>query len=205
MNHDIFSRRRAFALPAAVLAVAALALSGCAAASDAEPATTDGKTSDSVLLTDHDLDGLDAAQVIERLDTMPVAERPAGLIASVLPDELVLTDDQDREVRMPMPEDEVYVAVAPYREQTHECHFHSLTTCLGELRDADLLVTLTDESGDVLVDETRSSYDNGFVGFWVPRGVEATVTVTYEGSTGSATISTSEPDDATCITGLQLT
>lgn len=30
--------------------------------------------------------------------------------------------------------DEFYVSVTPYLEQTHDCFFHSRTTCLGELR-----------------------------------------------------------------------
>ncbi|MCH1922250.1 CueP family metal-binding protein, partial [Shewanella sp. A3A] len=87
------------------------------------------QSADSAFLAAHDLTGLDVVQVIERLDTMPVAERPADLFASVRPDALVLTDDQERETLLPMPSHEVYVSVAPYREQTHDCYFHSLTTC----------------------------------------------------------------------------
>ena len=153
----------------------------------------------------HDLAGLDAAQVIERLDTMPVADRPTNLLASVQPDALVLTDDQDRETQLPMPEDEVYVSVAPYREQTHDCYFHSLTTCIGELGNADVQLTLTDADGKVLINETRETFDNGFVGLWVPRDVEATLTIEHEGQAGTATITTLNEDDPTCITTLRLT
>lgn len=156
-------------------------------------------------MADHNLDGLDATQVVERLDTMPVADRPTDLMASVQPDALVLTDDQDRETRLPMPEDQVYISVAPYREQTHDCYFHSLTTCLGELADTEVQVTLTGEDGDVLIDEVRQTYDNGFVGIWVPRGTEAMLTIEHEGQTGTATISTLNEEDPTCITTLQLT
>ena len=153
----------------------------------------------------HDLAGLDAAQVIERLDTMPVANRPTSLLASVHPDALALTDDQGRETQLPMPEDEVYISVAPYREQTHDCYFHSLTTCIGELGNADVQVTLTDTDGNVLIDETRETFDNGFVGLWVPRDVEATLTIEHEGQAGTATITTLNEDDPTCITTLRLT
>ena len=136
---------------------------------------------------------------------MPVADRPTDLIASVQPDALVLTDDQDRETRLQMPEGQVYISVAPYREQTHDCYFHSLTTCLGELADTEVQVTLTGEDGDVLIDEARQTYDNGFVGIWVPRGIEAMLTIEHEGQTGTATISTMNEEDPTCITTLQLT
>ncbi len=207
MPHPAAPHRRKLIVAAAATLAAALVLTGCATAPSHEPASpsTNSQAVDTGVLADHDLDGLDAAQVIERLDTMPVADRPTDLIASVQPDALVLTDDQKRETRLPMPEDEVYISVAPYREQTHDCYFHSLTTCLGELANTAVQVTLTGEDGDVLLDEVRQTYDNGFVGIWVPRGIKATLTIEHEGRTGTVTISTMNEDDATCITTLQLT
>lgn len=195
-------RKRLLALTAALL-VSGLVLAGCTAA--APPAGPAGETAGAQeLLAAYDLTDLDAAQVIERLDTMPVAERPAGLLASVQPDTLILRDDSDREARLPMPDDEVYVSVAPFREQTHECHFHSLTTCLGELSDAEIRLTLTGDDGAVLIDETRTTYDNGFVGIWVPRGIDASLTVEHAGRTGTVPVTTRTEQDATCITTLQL-
>ena len=207
MPHPTTPRPRKLIVAATATLAAALVLAGCTTASSPEPAppSTSSQPVDNELLADHDLDGFDAAQVIERLDTMPVADRPTDLIASVQPDALVLTDDQERETQLPMPEDEVYISVAPYREQTHDCYFHSLTTCLGELANTEVQVTLTGEDGDVLLDEVRQTYDNGFVGIWVPRGIDVTLTIEHEGQTGTATISTMNEDDATCITTLQLT
>lgn len=206
MNRPTKPRRRSLIVTATATLAAALVLTGCATTSPEPESTSIGSRAvDTEFLTDHDLDGLDATQVIERLDTMPVVDRPVGLIASVQPDALVLTDDQDRETRLPMPEEEVYISVAPYREQTHDCYFHSLTTCLGELDNTEVHVTLTGEDGDVLVDEVQQTYDNGFVGVWVPRGIEATLTIKHEGQTGTAIISTMNEDDPTCITTLHLT
>lgn len=186
--------------------VAALTLAGCApAAPDAAPSPVRDHAVGTQFLVEQDLDGLDAAQIIKRLDTMPVADRPAGLIASVRPAELVLTDGQGREERLPMPDDKVYVSVAPYREQTHDCYFHSLTTCLGELANTEVQVILTDESGEVLINEIRQTFDNGFLGFWIPRGITATLTIEHEIGAGTAAISTVSEDDPTCITTLQLT
>lgn len=207
MLHPAKPRRRNLIVGATITLVAALVLTGCATASSPEPASPSisNQAADGDFLAAHDLDGLDAAQVIERLDRMSVADRPADLIASVQPDALVLTDDQERETRLPMPEDEVYISIAPYRDQTHDCYFHSLTTCLGELNNTEVQVTLTGEDGAVLLDEARQTYDNGFIGIWVPRGIEATLTIEHEGQTGIATISTMNEDDPTCITTLQLT
>ncbi|WBL19888.1 MULTISPECIES: CueP family metal-binding protein [Citricoccus] len=206
MNHPTVPRRRNLNVAATATFAAALVLTGCTTTSPEPESTSIGSQAvDTDFLADHNLDGLDATQVIERLDTMPVADRPTDLIASVQPDALILTDDQDRETRLPMPEDEVYISVAPYREQTHDCYFHSLTTCLGELTNSEVQVTLTGEDGDVLVNEVQQTYDNGFVGVWVPHGIEATLTIEHEGQTGSAIISTMNDDDPTCITTLQLT
>lgn len=205
MSHATKPRRRALSVLAAALLLSG-GLAGCAgtapgpAASPSSAAATDGD-----FLAAHGLEGLDAVKVIERLDTMAVADRPTDLLASVRPDALVLTDAQERSTQLAMPEDEVYISVAPYRDQTHECHFHSLTTCLGELPNTEVQVKLTDTDGRVLIDEAERTYDNGFLGIWVPRGTEATLTIEHEGRTGTAELSTTSADDATCITTLQLT
>ena len=44
------------------------------------------------MIADSGLAGLDAAEVIEHLDTMPVSKRPSDLHALVQPDAVVLTD-----------------------------------------------------------------------------------------------------------------
>lgn len=206
MTYPTKPRRRSLLTVATAALLSGLVLTSCAdSVPESASPSSSNPVSDSEFLSAHDLAGLDAAQVIERLDTMPVADRPTNLLASVQPDALVLTDDQERGTQLPMPEDEVYVSVAPYREQTHDCYFHSLTTCIGELGNADVQVKLTNTDGKVLVNETRETFDNGFVGLWVPRGVEATLTIEHEGQTGTATITTLNEDDPTCITTLRLT
>ena len=206
MPHPSPFRCRVPLFAATTVALAGLVLTGCVdSAPEAAPRASASQVSRDEFLSAHDLAELDAAQVIERLDTMPVAERPTDLLASVEPDTLVLTDQQNRETRLPMPEDRVYVSVAPYQQQTHECHFHSLTTCLGELGNEDVRAKLTEADGTVLVDETRETYDNGFVGFWVPRDTEATLTIEHDGKTGTVPVSTVNEDDATCLTTLRLT
>ena len=205
MPRPTTARGRRLVGAAVSVLLSGLAVAGCSGSAP-EPTSSSAadQGADSAILAEYGLTGLDTAQVIETLDTMPVADRPADLLASVQPGALVLSDDEEREARLPMPADEVYVAVAPYREQTHDCHFHSLTTCVGELGGADVQVTLTGEDGDVLVDEVRQTFDNGFVGLWVPRGIEATLTIEHDGGTGTVPISTVDEDDPTCITTLQL-
>lgn len=205
MNHPAMPRRQKFIALAVTTAISALMLSGCSASPEPVPPAASSPTVDSNFLEAHELVGLDAPQIIERLDTMPVTERSTDLIASVQSDALILTDGEQHETRLLMPDDEAYISIAPYREQTHDCHFHSLTTCLGELPNTEVQLTLTGEDGKVLLDETRQTYDNGFVGIWVPRGIEATLTIEHEGQSGTATVSTTDEDDPSCITTLQLT
>ena len=81
-----------------------------------------------------------------------------------------------------LPEDQFYVSIAPYVDQTHECYYHNLASCQGELVGEDLDVTITSDDGEVLVDETVTTYDNGFVGFWLPRDIEGTIEVEFDGS-----------------------
>lgn len=163
------------------------------------------QTAATEVLDRYGLADMDARRVIERLDTMPVAERPATLLASVQPTELVLTDTAGGSIAtLPMPEEQFYLAVAPYEDQTHDCLFHSLTTCLGEMAGEPVDITVTDKAGQTVLDETRTAYDNGFVGLWLPRDLTGTLTVEHDGKSSTVPIATGD-DDLTCLTTAHLT
>lgn len=189
---------------AALLATAAaLVLTGCST-TDSASTTATGEGAQEEFLNTVGLAGMDAREIIDHLDRQPVAERPTDLIASVQPDELVLTG-QDQAVVLDLPADLTYVSIAPYITQTHDCFYHSLTTCLGELGNEPVHVTFTDETtGDTLVDEQVTTFDNGFVGFWVPSEATGTIEVNYQERSGVTEFSTTD-DGATCVTDLRLT
>lgn len=186
---------------AIMTAALSLVLAGCAPAADAEPSpSTDSQAE---FLNTYDLDDMDAVEIIDHLDRLETAERPADLIASVYPDELVLTDNR-QEVVLDLPQNLSYLSIAPYVEQTHDCFYHSLTTCQGELSNATVDVEITDSTtGDVVVDEQATTFDNGFVGFWVPSDIDGTIEISYDGRTGTSDFTTTD-EGATCITDLQL-
>ena len=117
-------------------AAAALLLAGCSAAPAEES-----------LLAAHDLTGMTGEQVVDHLDRLGGADRPADLMASVRVDELQLSG-AEQELALDLPEDRFYLSVAPYVNQTHDCYFHSLTTCQGELAGEDVEVTIVDDAGD---------------------------------------------------------
>lgn len=149
----------------------------------------------------HGLAG-DAARVVEQLEQLDQAKRPRDLMASVRPGQLLLSDD-DEQVALPMPTDRFYLSIAPYRDSTHECYFHSLTTCQGELAGEPVHVRVVDASGAVLVDKETATNPNGFVGVWLPKGSSGTVNVSTSQGNGSQPFSTGD-DDATCMTTLRV-
>lgn len=172
----------------------ALLLAGC---------TSAGPSAQEEFLSAHGLAGKQAAQIIDHLDRLGGDDRPDDLMASVRPDELLLSDDES-EVALPMPDDRFYLSVAPYVAQTHDCFFHSLTTCQGELTGEDIQVTIIDSAGEVLVDEQVTTFENGFAGFWLPRDVRGTIQVTRDGLTAESDFSTDD-DSPSCMTTLKLT
>lgn len=188
--------------PRSVGALLAVALLFTACADGSDQSSDVAESSQQDLLASHGLEDMDAVQIIDELDRVPLAERSTELIASVLPDRLVLSSETE-ELAMQLPEDSFYLSIAPYIDQTHECYYHSLTTCVGELSEVDVDVTITDHSGEVLVDEQRATFDNGFVGVWVPTGTSGTIEISYEDMTGSTEFAT-DAQAATCITDLQL-
>lgn len=190
---------RSLGLRSAALAVVVSALlAGCTAPPAAAPETSLPAT-----LTVADLEVLAPVDVVDALEALPPAARPTDYTVSVRPAALLVTD-ADGERELPLPDDVFYLSVAPYVDSTHECFFHSLTTCLGEMADEELTVTVVADDGEVLVDETRRTAANGFLGLWLPRDVRGTLTVTSEGRTASTAFGTGD-DDPTCLTTLQLT
>lgn len=185
------------------LLAAALLLTGCAASDAQEPdasAATDGTLEQIASLG---IDTSDPAAIVEGLDTLPVDRRPApeALTVSVMPQEIVL---QPGDVSLPLGDAGFYLSIAPYVEQTHPCTFHSLTTCLGELQNTPIELTITDAiSGEVIVSKITATADNGFVGVWLPHDGEFDVRIVSAEGAAEQRVTTGA-DDPTCLTSMQL-
>ncbi|HLR55882.1 MAG TPA: CueP family metal-binding protein [Actinomycetales bacterium] len=191
-----------------------LALAGCASDTDAAKPAPDPKPtvnsnapagSDAVedFLTANGLAGKSANQIVDHLDQLGGSARPTNYMASIRADEIVFITD-DGEMELAMPEDEFYVSIAPFRENTHPCTFHSLTTCQGELTGEDFQVEVKTDAGEVILDEQRTSFQNGFIGLWLPRDITGTITITDDaGQAGQVEFAT-DSGGATCITTLQI-
>lgn len=185
-----------------------VALTGCSDAPAGTSGTGGGASSASsadvdALLAPFDLEDASGREIVDRLETDP-QPRPLAVQASVREDHLVVGDGAT-EATVPLPEDLFYVSVAPFVSSTHDCFYHALGGCQGELPGEEVQVRITDGAGEVLVDETVTTQANGFVGFWLPRGVEAgTIEIVSDKGTGSVPLSTT-PGSPTCLTTLQLT
>lgn len=122
--------------------------------------------------------------------------------ASITSTELIVEDDNQQEVYQ-LPEEEFFVSIAPFINATHDCAIHSLSGCQGELVEEEFDVQITDSSGNVILDETKTTEKNGFIDLWLPRDDTYVVTITQEERTTESKISTFEGDN-TCITTMQL-
>ena len=135
-----------------------------------------------------------------------VAELSASNIvesASITDKDLIVQDDGDEDT-YELPDDEFFVSIAPYLTYTHPCEIHSLTGCQGELVSEQMYVKITDEDGEVYVDEPLTTLANGFYDFWFPRDKNYTIDISFEGKSVSYDFSTFE-GDPTCLTELPLT
>lgn len=195
----------------ALVAIGALTLAGCSTTNQSAPAASSSAAASSApatseaavqqVLAQAGLEGKDSVEVIEALEAS-TEDRTGGPAGSVRYDHVLLVTD-DQQVAMPIPEDRFYLSVAPYENRTHECYYHNLATCQGELAGETVHVRITGADGTTLVDEDTTLHNNGFAGFWLPRDIEGTMTVTYEGKESTAPIATGV-DDPTCVTTMQL-
>lgn len=99
--------------------------------------------------------------------------------------------------------DKFYLSFAPYVQQTHPCFNHRLSGCQVDLANTAFNVKITDKQGAVIVHKNVTSYQNGFVGVWLPRNTEGTIEVTYQGRVAQAPFATYD-DSQTCMTTLRL-
>lgn len=145
---------------------------------------------------------LDAEGVKDLVQAYTVGEAQAKS-ASITGTELIVTEDNDKEKVYKLPEDDFFVSIAPFINETHPCDIHSLTGCQGELVNQDFDIYIEDSLGNEVLDETKQTEANGFIDLWLPRDETYNVIITQDGKTSESKISTFE-DDNTCITTMQL-
>jgi hypothetical protein len=199
--------KTAASLAALILLVSLTACTGAGEAGSASTKTdaSAGLGADAdAMLAKYDIDApASAAELIEQLQVQPLADRPEGLMASVRVDQLVLASGAN-ELSLALPQDQFHLSIAPYLTETHECFYHSLTTCVGELGHENFQVTITDDASDeVLFDRAVTTFENGFFDVSLPAGLDITVLID-DGERSTELQLGTRAEDATCVTAAQL-
>ena len=146
------------------------------------------------------LEGLDARAAVELANTW----KGNGVTTFATPQAVHFAFANGTEVTVPMPEDLMFVSVAPYLQQTHPCATHYMSGCQGELVGAPVHVQAVLADGTVLIDEVMPTLANGFIDLWLPRDQAIDLHMSLEGASVVGRLTTFA-DSRTCITDLQLT
>lgn len=146
------------------------------------------------------LEGLDARAAVELANSW----KGSDVTTFATPAAVHFRFTDGTEVAVPMPEDLMYVSVAPYLQQTHPCATHYMSGCQGELVGAPVHVQAILADGTVLIDEVMPTLPNGFIDLWLPRGQAIDLHMSLEGASVVGRLTTFA-DSRTCITDLQLT
>jgi len=117
-------------------------------------------------------------------------------------EQLTIEFPDGREVTKKLPDNEMYIAVAPYINTTHTCSNHYISTCDAELKNKTFNVLATIDNSSI-INENFTSMNNGFIELWLPRNKTITILVEYGNLKSSETISTSK-NSKTCYTTFYL-
>lgn len=107
------------------------------------------------------------------------------------------------QVSVPLPEDRMVLAVAPYVTSTHECAIHSIDGCTGEMAGVPMWVHAELPDGTVLVDQMMTPMENGFIELWLPRESEIDLSIQSGGLVAEGRVTTYATSN-TCIAELRL-
>lgn len=205
--------------PIAALALATVGLgifSGCkgepdaAATKPAAEATASADTGGNdillhEILANYGYSAMDVHTFADTLEALPLDERPTSLTAMVYTDGIHLSDTTGNKAVMPMPEGETYVGFAPFEHHTNNCLVHRLTTDMAELPNEAFDVIVTDTAtGNVLAQQAVTTKPSGFFGLWLPKGKDATISITAADGRSAMTTFSTKDDAPSCVATLHL-
>ena len=116
--------------------------------------------------------------------------------ASVTSRQLIVTDSDGSESVYNLPENDFFIFITPYVNETHPCTNHSLTGCQGEMAEKEFDVYIEDTEGNVIIDETLKSQSNGFIDLWLPRDKTYRAKIEHDGQMAESEFSTFESDNS---------
>lgn len=104
-----------------------------------------------------------------------------------------------RKVTKNLPENETFVAIAPYINSTHTCSVHYFSSCQGEMFEMKIEVLVRNEEGDLEKSMDLITLKNGFFELWLPRNKKYEIEIIYENLIAKEWVSTFSVDN-TCLT-----
>ncbi len=146
------------------------------------------------------LEGLDARAAVELANSW----KGSDVTTFATPEAVHFAFANGTEVAVPMPDDLMFVSVAPYLQRTHPCATHYMSGCQGELVGAPVHVQALLADGTVWIDEVMPTMANGFIDLWLPRDQAIDLFLRLDGASVVGRVTTFA-DSRTCITDLQLT
>ena len=197
----MYNMRNASRYLAALVVTASIVLAGCSGKTQTAQSSSVFDTARSNGPAASAVRGLDARAALEVADSWGPTTK--GVTTFIDQTKVSFSFDNGDKVEIPLPEKEMVVAIAPYINRTHPCEIHYMSGCQGELVNVPVEVHATNSDGTVLVDETLTTMDNGFIELWLPRDRTIGLTLTAQGKSTTGTITTNA-DSNTCITTFQL-
>ncbi len=120
----------------------------------------------------------------------------------VTTEELIVEFPDGREVHKNLPDNEMYIAIAPYINYTHSCTNHYISSCKAELTKKGFKVTAI-SNNDTIINQNITSLNNGFIELWLPRDKTISISIIY-GLLGSKEIIKTDKESRTCFTTFKL-
>lgn len=148
------------------------------------------------LLEKYGLNGLSVEDMVLRLDS--ITNESPGFKASITGTKLIMKEKEES-IEYDIPIEKFYLSFAPYINVIHPCGTHSLMSCRGELINETFEIQIIDKNDNVIYSGLNTSMNNGFIGLWLPKGIEANLVIKYQDLSIETEITTYEDDD-TCLT-----
>ncbi|HEB30618.1 MAG TPA: hypothetical protein ENI15_07050 [Spirochaetes bacterium] len=146
-------------------------------------------------------EGLDAMEAMALANKL--GEGKNSFTSFITPESINIKIPGGKTFSVPLPEDRMVVAIAPYVKTTHKCSTHYMSGCKGELFEEDVSVIAKKKDGSVILSKDMKTMSNGFIELWLPRDLEIDLTIVYKDMKSGGTITTNS-DSKTCITTFQL-
>lgn len=116
----------------------------------------------------------------------------------ITPKVLVVEFPDGRTITKNLPDNEMFIAIAPYLTRTHSCTNHYISKCDAELKNKEFYVEIY-SNNEKIITTTYKSLNNGFIELWLPRNKTIKIEIKYSNKKAEETFLTDD-NCRTCFT-----